>query len=93
MRGSLNGVQGSLNSAMDMVKFVLVIALPDPETFGWLILVSFASICCGAISFGVFASRNWNGLPKVEEEGVSEGGEQKSQKESRENEGFEPKEV
>ena len=93
MRGSLNGVQGSLNSAMDMVKFVLVIALPDPETFGWLILVSFASICCGAISFGVFASRNWNGLPKVEEEGVSEGEEQTSQKESRENEGFEPKEV
>lgn len=46
-RGVVNGVQTSLNKLMDMVKFMLVIAFPQQELFGYLILVSFVFICIG----------------------------------------------
>ena len=36
-RGIIGGVQNGMNSAMDTIKFVLVIVLPEQETFGWLI--------------------------------------------------------
>ena len=54
-RGTIGGVQNGLNSAMDTIKFILVIALPQRETFGWLILASFASICIGAVSYTTYA--------------------------------------
>ena len=54
-RGTIGGVQNGLNSAMDTIKFILVIALPEQETFGWLILASFASICVGAVSYTTYA--------------------------------------
>lgn len=46
-RGVVNGVQSSLNTLMDLVKFGLVILLPGSETFGILILLSFGFICMG----------------------------------------------
>ena len=36
-RGIIGGVQNSMNSAMDTIKFVLVIVLPKNKTFGWLV--------------------------------------------------------
>ena len=42
--GSLSGVQSSLQSALDLVKFCLVVALPHPRFFGILILLSFTVI-------------------------------------------------
>lgn len=54
-RGTIGGVQNGINSAMDTIKFILVIVLPEQETFGWLILASFASICIGAISYTTYA--------------------------------------
>ena len=54
-RGTIGGVQNGINSAMDTIKFILVIALPEQETFGWLILASFASICIGAIFYATYA--------------------------------------
>ena len=40
-RGSICGVQTGLQSFMDLVKFVLVIVLPHPDKFGFLIILSF----------------------------------------------------
>ena len=54
-RGVIGGVQDSLNSAMNTIKFVLVIVLPHIETFGWLIMASFAFVCTGAIFYTTFA--------------------------------------
>ncbi len=51
------GVQSGLNFAMDLIKYVLVIALPDDDTFGYLILVSYCSYILGAVSYGSFAFR------------------------------------
>ena len=50
-RGVINGVQNSMNSLMDTIKFTLVILLPAKKTFGFLILASFVSIVCGAASY------------------------------------------
>merc|ERR1719278_49880 len=40
-RGVVNGVQDSLNNSLDLLKCVLVIILPDMETFALLIFLSF----------------------------------------------------
>ena len=40
-RGAISGVQTGLQSFMDLVKFVLVIVLPHPDKFGFLIILSF----------------------------------------------------
>jgi len=47
-RGVINGVQNSMNSLMDTMKFALVISLPGEKTFGFLIMASFVSIVSGA---------------------------------------------
>ena len=54
-RGIIGGVQNGMNSAMDTIKFILVIVLPEQETFGWLIVASFAFVCFGAISYIYYA--------------------------------------
>ncbi|XP_052802282.1 solute carrier family 40 member 1-like isoform X2 [Mya arenaria] len=54
-RGIMNGVQTSLNKLMDIVKFVLVIAIPHQEQFGYLILVSFAFICLGWVLYARYS--------------------------------------
>jgi solute carrier family 40 (iron-regulated transporter), member 1 len=50
-RGVVNGVQNSLNMLMDMLKFALVIALPQIEIFGIHILISFSFIVAAGMSF------------------------------------------
>ncbi|XP_060597405.1 solute carrier family 40 member 1-like [Ruditapes philippinarum] len=54
-RGIVNGVQTSLNKLMDMLKFIMVIAAPDPHVFGILILVSFFFIILGWISYAKYS--------------------------------------
>lgn len=54
-RGVIGGVQNALNSSMDTVKFILVIILPQQETFGWLIIASYAFICIGALFYASYA--------------------------------------
>ena len=54
-RGVINGVQNSLNSLMDTMKFTLVISLPGEKTFGFLIIASFVSIVFGAVSYTNYA--------------------------------------
>lgn len=55
-RGIVNGVQNSLNMLMDMLKFILVIFIPDIETFGYLIIISFIFICMAGC---LFAYHSW----------------------------------
>jgi len=56
-RGVVGGVQNSLNSGMDLLKYVFVLLLPNPNSFGFLIVLSFAFICMGAVSFSTFACK------------------------------------
>jgi len=56
-RGVVGGVQSSLNSTFDLVRFILVLFLPDPHTFGILIIISFSSICLGALSLAYYAAK------------------------------------
>ena len=61
IRGTVGGVQGALNENMNMIKFVLVIVLPDADTFGYLVMASVAFICLGFVFYAFYASRNWHG--------------------------------
>jgi len=54
-RGVIGGVQNSLNSSFNMLKFCLVLIMPDPHMFGILIILSFIFICFGAISLTTYA--------------------------------------
>lgn len=56
-RGAINGVQNALQEFMDMIKSFLVIALPDPKTFGILIIVSFTAVIGGFISYSVYSRK------------------------------------
>jgi len=60
IRGAVGGVQGALNSALDTVKFTLVIIFPSSATFGWLILASFATVTLGAMLYMSYAIKNWS---------------------------------
>ena len=40
-RGTVSGVQTGICSLVDLLKFGLVIALPHPDEFGFLITLSF----------------------------------------------------
>ena len=55
-RGIVNGVQNSLNMFMDMLKFALVIAVPQIELFGIHIVISFSFISCAG---ALFAYHSW----------------------------------
>ena len=59
-RGVINGVQNSINSLMETIKFSLVVSLPGEKTFGFLIIASFISIVCGAVSYTKYASNPLN---------------------------------
>ena len=65
-RGTVGGVQNSLNSIMDTIKFLLVIVLPDEDTFGYLVMASVATIVVGTIFYIMYAIPNWHrtALPK-----------------------------
>ena len=62
-RGVIGGVQNGLNSAMDTIKYILVIALPEPETFAWLIIASYGFICLGAVSYTSYAIKHKHDIP------------------------------
>ena len=54
-RGIIGGVQNGMNSAMDTIKFGLVVVLPEDETFGWIVMTSFIFVCFGGISYICYA--------------------------------------
>ena len=51
----MGGVQNSMNSVMDTIKFVAVIFLPEKEIFGWLVIASFVSVFLGAVFYTYYA--------------------------------------
>jgi len=57
-RGVLNGVQGSLNQTMNLIKFLIVIILPNSDTFAYLILASWLFVFMGWMFFVAYAWRN-----------------------------------
>ncbi|XP_078571615.1 ferroportin-like [Branchiostoma floridae x Branchiostoma japonicum] len=56
-RGVVFGVQNSLNFFMDMLHFILVIVLPAPETFGILILLSYAFVVLGHVLYATYSRK------------------------------------
>ena len=68
-RGVINGVQSSLNKLMDILKFLIVMFLPWPEVFGWLIIMSFAFICIGFLLFAIYAHKERGYLTRFEQYG------------------------
>ncbi|PIK35504.1 putative solute carrier family 40 member 1 [Apostichopus japonicus] len=56
-RGIFNGIQSSLQSSFDMIHFILVIGLPCPESFGYLIFASYLFVCLGAAMYARFSYR------------------------------------
>ncbi|KAI3385027.1 hypothetical protein SNEBB_005677 [Seison nebaliae] len=45
IRGTVNGVQHSLNTAFNLIRFILVLILPKPKSFGHLVIISV--LCLG----------------------------------------------
>ena len=56
-RGVVCGVINAMNSNMDMLHYVLVIAAPHPEDFRYLIVISFASIFMGWFLYSLYVKR------------------------------------
>ena len=63
-RGVINGVEMAMCNSFDLVKFVLVMFLPNVETFGFLVIISLGSISLGWCFFlkYVIASRKLDKL-------------------------------
>ncbi|XP_067648892.1 ferroportin-like [Haliotis asinina] len=57
-RGKVNGVQNSINKFMDVLKFILVVVLPQTPVFGYLVIVSFAFICLGFVLYASYSRRS-----------------------------------
>ena len=56
-RGVVGGVLNAMNSVMDMLHYVLVIAAPRPEHFGILVLLSVAMVMLGAGLYALHVCR------------------------------------
>lgn len=59
-RGSVGGIQHSLNQLMDLLKSVLVMILPYAQTFGLLIIASVVAVSAGLVSLLYFCRRYAN---------------------------------
>ena len=53
-RGIVAGMQNSFNSILSLIMFFLVIALPKPETFGLLALMSVCAVGTGGLLYASF---------------------------------------
>ncbi|XP_038645337.1 solute carrier family 40 member 1-like isoform X2 [Scyliorhinus canicula] len=56
-RGIVNGIQSSMNSIMDLLRFVMVIIMPAPEHFGVLVILSVMFVSAGGLLFFCFARK------------------------------------
>ena len=54
-RGVVGGVQFSMNMLMDMLKFALVMSLPQIELFGIHVILSFVFILSACLLFTFYA--------------------------------------
>ncbi|XP_069115704.1 ferroportin-like [Argopecten irradians] len=56
-RGIVNGFQSSLNKLMDMLKFSMIIFIPDPSMFGYPAVVSFCFIFSSWLLYTRFSKK------------------------------------
>lgn len=56
-RGLVNGVQNSLNSLLDMLKFLLVLFFVTPKVFGYLIILSYIFVSIGSALYASYSYR------------------------------------
>lgn len=56
-RGIVNGVQHSLQDLLDMIKFILVIFIPHPKHFAYLVILSFIFVATGGAFYASYATR------------------------------------
>eukprot|EP00002_Diphylleia_rotans_P014498 TRINITY_DN2826_c0_g1_i4.p1 TRINITY_DN2826_c0_g1~~TRINITY_DN2826_c0_g1_i4.p1 ORF type:complete len:419 (+),score=69.45 TRINITY_DN2826_c0_g1_i4:170-1426(+) len=63
VQGVVNGTHRSLANLLDMMAYVLSIALPDPNQFDILILISFCSVFIAAVLYTTYYARN-TGIPQ-----------------------------
>lgn len=54
-RGIVAGMQNSFNSVLGLIMYFLVIALPKPEQFGLLVLMSVTAVGFGGVLYASFA--------------------------------------
>ncbi|XP_072366303.1 ferroportin [Scyliorhinus torazame] len=54
-RGIVNGVQSSMNYLMDLLHFIMVMAAPNPQHFGLLVIISVTFIIAGHTVYFVYA--------------------------------------
>jgi len=54
-RGIVFGVQTALNQLMDMLKFALVIGMPEPELFGILVILSYIFVTLGYVLYAKYS--------------------------------------
>ncbi|XP_063964542.1 solute carrier family 40 protein member 1-like [Lytechinus pictus] len=65
-RGVFNGVQRALECCFDMIHFTLVIVLPCPETFGYLVITSILFVSIGACNYMVYSYKRRGHLVHME---------------------------
>ena len=56
-RGVVSGVMNAMNSIMDMLHYVLVLAAPRPEHFRWLALLSVAMVFIGWLLYASYVRK------------------------------------
>ncbi|XP_036615335.1 solute carrier family 40 member 1-like [Trichosurus vulpecula] len=65
-RGTVNGVQCSMNYLMDLIHFILVILAPAPQQFGLLVFISIIFVIMGHAMYFVYARRYRNQHPRTQ---------------------------
>jgi len=55
LRGTIGGVQESLDSCLDMMQYILVLLFPRVRDFGYLVFASFGSMLVGAVLYTSYA--------------------------------------
>lgn len=75
-RGTVFGVQNGVSQLFSMLKDILVIVLPDPRTFGFLIILSIICVGTGFVQYIYYLlkTKNWQGRRSGEEQGRSRNG-------------------
>jgi iron-regulated transporter 1 len=53
-RGVVGGVQSSINTAFDLIKFTIVIFLPTIPKYGYLAIVSYGAVFLGFVLFTIY---------------------------------------
>ncbi|BGO90469.1 hypothetical protein NBRC10512_006745 [Rhodotorula toruloides] len=65
-KNALMALQFSLQNVLDLVKYVVTIILHRPSQFKWAVVISFASVTAGALSYLVYARKERGHLVHLE---------------------------